>query len=48
MGYHSDGSLPAERGMAAVAGMARTYSAPITLYTFSGPDGQYPIAQACL
>jgi trimeric autotransporter adhesin len=23
-------------------GMAQTYSAPVTLYTFSGPDGQYP------
>ena len=24
------------------AGLAQTYSAPVTLYTFSGPDGQYP------
>jgi uncharacterized repeat protein (TIGR03803 family) len=23
-------------------GMAQTYSAPVTLYTFSGPDGEYP------
>jgi uncharacterized repeat protein (TIGR03803 family) len=23
-------------------GMAQTYSAPVTFYTFSGPDGQYP------
>ena len=25
-------------------GMGQTYSAPVTLYTFSGPDGQYPAA----
>jgi uncharacterized repeat protein (TIGR03803 family) len=31
-----------ECGVAPSVGLAQTYSAPVTLYTFSGPDGQYP------